>query len=132
MEDPSCDKFQATVSEYLIRHKSILDVISKFQESAARVNRAIAKSVTNCGCLQIEASRQAIPADVSSYGELKNFMHSHLEGKLCDSCQEFVETELGSTLFYIAAICSLLGLDMEDILEKEHARISALGVYHLS
>ncbi|MCL4514587.1 MAG: DUF1573 domain-containing protein [Firmicutes bacterium] len=132
MEDPNYEKFQATVSEYLIRHRSILDVISKFQESAARVNRAIVKSVTSCGCVQIEASRQTIPAGVSSYGELKNFMHSHLEGQLCDSCQEFVETELGSTLFYVAAICDLLGLKMEDILQKEHARISALGVYHLS
>jgi len=33
MKDLICDEFQNTVSELLIRHHSILDVLSKFQEA---------------------------------------------------------------------------------------------------
>ena len=50
-----CDDFQDTVANCLIRHRSILDVLTKVQETSARVNRAVAKSVTNCGCLKVEA-----------------------------------------------------------------------------
>ena len=42
MEDPQVQKFQETVDEYLIRHKSIVDVLSKISESSGRANRAVA------------------------------------------------------------------------------------------
>jgi hypothetical protein len=32
MKDLICDEFQNAVSELLIRHHSVLDVLSKFQE----------------------------------------------------------------------------------------------------
>ncbi|HHT27849.1 MAG TPA: DUF1573 domain-containing protein, partial [Firmicutes bacterium] len=38
--------FQEAVNEYLVRHRSILDILSKLQESVARTNRAVAKAVT--------------------------------------------------------------------------------------
>lgn len=125
-------KFQETVSRNLIRHKSILDVISKLQEATARVNRAVAKAVTTCGCIRINASRQDFPPDLSSYSELRNFMHTHLEGTLCDNCREVIETELGQTLFYLAAMCELCQLDLDEIMAKEYSRISALGTYILT
>ena len=37
----TCDRFQESVSQLLIKHKSILDVLTKQQESITRVNRAI-------------------------------------------------------------------------------------------
>jgi len=43
-----------------------------------------------------------------------------------------VETELGSSLFYTAAICSVLNLDFDEIIEKEKERISTLGIYNLT
>lgn len=49
MKDIICDEFQNTVSKYLVRHHSILDILSKVQESTARVNRATVKTVTSCG-----------------------------------------------------------------------------------
>jgi len=59
-------------------------------------------------------------------------MDNHLEGSLCDSCKEIIETEMGSSLFYVAAICSILNLDFNDIIKKEEERISTLGVYNLT
>ena len=39
---------------------------------------------------------------------------------------------IGSTLFYLAAAAGLLGLDLEAVLTKEHARVATLGVFHLT
>ena len=55
MKDIIFDSFQNDVSESLLRHKSILDVLTKYTESSSRVNRAVAKAVTNCGCIEINA-----------------------------------------------------------------------------
>ena len=131
MSESKTITFQALVSEVLIRHRSILDVMTKLQESNSKVSRAVAKSVTNCGCLAISAGRQDLPPD-TDFLSWKNHMESHLTGDLCPRCQEIVETELGQTFFYLAALCSLLHLDIEEILEKEKARISTLGLFNLT
>jgi hypothetical protein len=123
--------FQRTVDEFLIRHRSVLDVESKLTEAAARVNRAIAKAVTTCGCVSIRAVRQKFPADLSFAG-FREMVQSHVEGALCDRCREALETEIGMTLFYLAAICSLFGLDLDAVEQKEHARVATLGVFHLT
>jgi len=131
MKETDEAQFQTTVSEYLLRHRSILDVQTKLTEAASRVNRAVAKSVTTCGCISVNAVRQTFPTDIS-LRELKQFMDTHLVGAMCDKCREVVETEIGTTLFYLAALCSLLDLNLKEVLEKEHARVSALGVFNLT
>lgn len=131
MKDTDEARFQATVSEYLLRHRSILDVQTKLSEATARVNRAVAKSVTTCGCISVNASRQKFPTDVS-LRELRQFMSTHLHGEMCEKCREVVETEMGTTLFYMAALCSLLDLNLKDVLEKEFTRVNALGVFNLT
>lgn len=131
MKDTDETHFQSTVSEYLLRHRSILDVQTKLAEATARVNRAVAKSVTTCGCISINAEKQRYPADVS-LRELKQFMASHLSGEMCEKCREVMETEIGTTLFYLAALCSLLDLNLKDVLEKESRRVNALGVFNLT
>ena len=123
--------FQDTVTEYLIRHRSILDVQSKLSEATARINRAIAKSVTTCGCIAINAGRQRFPAELS-LTEVRELMQTHLNGALCEKCREVLETEIGAALFYMAAASSLLGLDLEGILRKEHTRVATLGIFHLT
>jgi hypothetical protein len=125
------DTFQKNVDQFLIQHRSILDVMTKYQESNARVNRAIAKAVTQCGCLKINAKKQIIPSN-TKLTEIHKFMDNHLEGSLCDSCKEIIETEMGSSLFYVAAICTILNLDFDDIIKKEEERISTLGIYNLT
>ena len=132
MKDLLCDGFQETVNEYLVRHKSILDVMSKLTESAGRVNRAVAKAVTNCGCIEIEAVKQRIPPELDSLESLKEHMSTHLKGKLCEHCTEILEDEIGRTLFYIAALCNLLDLNLYDILIKEQERIACLGMFNFS
>ncbi|MEW5866534.1 MAG: DUF1573 domain-containing protein [Bacillota bacterium] len=123
--------FQEAVSEYLIRHRSILDCISKFDEATARVNRAIIKAVTNCGCVKISASRQRFPSD-ASLADLKKYTASHLEGSLCPECRDVLETEIGRALFYVAALCDVLDLDMEEIMDGERRRLATLGIFNLT
>ena len=124
------NNFQSAVEKYLIRHQSVLDVISKYQEASARVNRAIAKSVTTCGCLKIKAEKQKIPQGVK-YHDLKQYMDNHINGSLCSACKEIIESELGTSLFYLTAICNLLNLDLYRVMKQEQERISALGIYSL-
>lgn len=129
MKDLLCDQFQETVDETLIRHRSILDIMSKLQEANARVIRALTKAVTSCGCVRIDAKRPNIPEGISLH-QLRDHMETHLVGQVCDHCQEVLETELGHNLFYVAAICNATGLNLYDIMLKEQKRLSALGVYN--
>jgi len=123
--------FQEQVDTYLIRHRSILDVLSKLQESTARVNRSVVKAVTSCGCISINATKQQFPADVG-LAEMKEYLNAHVSGALCDRCRETVETEIGSSLFYVAGLCSLLDLELEAIQEKQHSRVKSLGIFNLT
>jgi hypothetical protein len=124
------ESFQDQVDAYLIRHRSILDVLSKLQEASARINRAIAKAVTSCGCISVSAHKQRFPSDVG-LADVKNFLDTHVDGTLCDRCREAVETEIGAELFYVAGLCNVLGLDLGEIQEKEHSRIKSLGIFNL-
>lgn len=126
-----CKTFQNKVNDLLIRHRSILDVMSKFQESNSRVNRSVAKSVTNCGCLDIVASKKDLPPD-TSFDDMGSHMETHVQGSLCDSCKEIIEMEIGNNLFYLVSLCNNLNLDLSEILEKEHGKISALGKFNLT
>ena len=116
-------------SNVLIRHKSILDIITKLDEYNARINRAVIKSVTSCGCISIDAKKQEYNSE--SLEELKKSLKSHLEGELCEVCSEKIEEEIGSYLFYLAALCDTLGMNLSDIFNNEYNNLKTLGIYNL-
>ncbi|AVX21840.1 MULTISPECIES: DUF1573 domain-containing protein [Carboxydocella] len=130
MKDLLCDEFQETVGELLIRHQSILDVITKYQESCARTNRAVVKAVTNCGCLKVEAEKHPLPPD-ASLEDLRKLRDSHLRGKICDQCREIVEDEIGRSLFYLAALCNILDINLYDCFIKEHKKLNTLSIFNM-
>ena len=133
MKDVIIDDFQNSVNESLLRHRSILDITTKLQESEARINRAVAKTVTNCGCIEIHSSKQQPleESDIDDMEDLKNFLNPQIHGKLCESCRGVIENEIGNNLFYLASLCNLLDLNLYDIFLKEHNKISTLGKYSL-
>lgn len=131
MKDVIFDDYQNLVQESLLRHKSILDISTKLQDSQARINRALAKSVTNCGCLQIEAKKQHIPTEEDDIESLKKCLETHLKGKICDNCREVLEREIGNNLFYLTSLCNVLDISLYDVLLKEYDRINTLGKYTL-
>lgn len=131
MHDKCCLDFQTAVDQYLIRHRSALDVITKYQESAARVNRAFAKAVTECGCVAVNAQRQRVPEDIQ-YSDTRHYMSSHLSGEPCSSCQEVLTKELGHSLFYLAALCNICGLDLYEVMNDELKTVKTLGLFHLT
>jgi len=130
MNDSNLNEFQDNVAEVLVRHKSILDVITKFQESCARVNRAVVKSASGCGCIEINGKLQDVPTEIS-YEEMQQFLSNHVTGELCDICKDKVEQEIGNHLFYLAAICSSLQLELKDVLDKQWKSIKTLGKFSL-
>lgn len=121
--------FQEEVSRVLIRHKSILDIMTKLDEYNARINRAVAKSVTSCGCISINATKQDYSKD--SFGDNLDSVDDHLEGKICNSCKDIIEKEMGSYVFYLAAMCNTLDLNLEQLLQKEYETIKTLGIFSL-
>lgn len=124
-----CDDFQDQVSQVLVRHRSILDIITKLDEFNARINRAVAKSVTMCGCIKVNAEKQDFGTD--SFENMLANAHSHVEGTICEGCKDVLEEEMGSYLFYLASLCNTLDLNLDSILEKEYDRIKTLGIYSL-
>jgi len=131
MKDLLYNHFQDSVDELLIRHKSILDVLTKFQESQTRVNRAVVKAVTSCGCIEINSKKQTYSTEVAIQ-ELKDFMDTHLKGNICSNCRDIIEKELGNNLFYMAALCNLVDVSMYDVLLKEYEKIKTLGIYNMT
>lgn len=127
---PTNDNFQKTVDSMLIQHQSILDILSKGQEASARVNRAVVKSVTTCGCIAVDAQKKSIPEE-ATLADLKFIFNSHLKGVICPNCREIIETELGKQFFYIAALANTLGLSINEIFEKELEKLKTLTIFNL-
>jgi hypothetical protein len=133
MKDVIFDDFQNSVHESLLRHRSILDIMTKLQESEARINRAVAKTVTNCGCMEIDAKKQQMP-DNNDDIDMEQLMHqlqTHIKGSACENCRDVLEREIGNHLFYLASLCNLLDLNLYDVLLKEYDRIDTLGKFTL-
>ena len=153
MKDIIFDNFQNDVNESLLRHRSILDIMTKLTESNSRVNRALAKAVTDCGCISIYAKKQDIPSKIGELINSKNHSENtqksnaevnidldneslsqqlthQIEGNLCNNCREIIENEIGNNIFYLTSLCNSLDLNLYDILLKEENKINILGKYN--
>lgn len=128
--DPLLTSFQNQVSNLLLRHRSFLDVTSKLQESNARVNRALMKAVTECGCLEVKAKRQAYMND-QDIEEWKKQLDTHLNNRLCENCADVITDEMGKNLFYLSALCNLLNLSLQEVIIKESEKLSTLGIFNM-
>lgn len=128
MNDIILDDFQNSVSESLIRHRSIIDIMTKFNESNARVNRALAKSVTSCGCISVSAHKQKLPDD-ASFENISGLLSYQVEGQLCDNCKDVLEDEIGTNIYYLAALCDSLGINLFDAIIKRYDKLKTLGKF---
>lgn len=131
MSAPSLKDFQDQVSELLLRHRSVLDVLSKLQQSGAAVNRSVIKSITECGCVEVTARKQTYTPEMT-LEQAKLQLNTHLEGQLCENCMEVVGDEIGKHLFYLSALANLLDVDLEETVESESKKCAALGLFNMS
>jgi len=129
MSESTLQAFQEQVSELLLRHRSLLDVLSKYGQSNASVNRSVVKAITECGCIELNASKQCYPEEMT---QTSHQLSSHLNGQLCENCKEVVTAELGRNLFYMSALCNLLDVKMNDVVQSESKKCSTLGFFNLS
>lgn len=126
------EAFQMLIGNILIRNKSILDQTTKLQDACTHLCRTISKAATTCGCITIDATKQ--PYNFSeniSLDEIKDLMHTHINGHLCEDCQDLLEKELGRVLFYSGAIANTFDISLSDVLQKEKTRTELLGKYSL-
>lgn len=136
MSQTSLHTFAQTADTLRIRNRSILDTLTKLATTGGRVQRATAKAVTHCGCLRICAQKQdfTLPEDAPEdrrWELLCARMDTHLSGRLCENCRDILSLEIGEHLFYLAGLCSVLGLDLPTILENEQQRLQTLGAFNL-
>lgn len=131
MSAPSLQAFQDQVSELLLRHRSLLDVLSKNGQSSASVNRAVVKAITECGCIELHATKQVFESGVS-LEQAKENAGTHVHGELCENCREVIAAELGRELFYMSALCNLLGINMDEVIKSESQKCATLGLFNLS
>ncbi|MBY9077182.1 DUF1573 domain-containing protein [Paenibacillus sp. HN-1] len=131
MSAPSLQAFQDQVSELLLRHRSLLDVLSKNGQSSASVNRAVVKAITECGCIELHATKQVFESGVS-LEQAKENAGTHVHGELCENCREVIASELGRELFYMSALCNLLGINMDEVIKSESQKCATLGLFNLS
>ncbi|WP_168123602.1 DUF1573 domain-containing protein [Paenibacillus sp. HB172176] len=131
MNAPSLEQFQQQVSELLLRHRSLLDVLSKLGQAGASVNRAVTKAITDCGCIELNARKQQYSAELD-LENAKETLQSHLTGSLCENCNEALKTELGRNLFYMTALCNHLHIELDEVIKDEYDKCSTLGLFNLT
>lgn len=131
MNAPTLKEFQDQVSELLLRHRSLLDVLSKLQQSSAGVSRSVIKATTECGCIEVNASKQPYSPEMS-LEDAKKELGTHMNGQLCENCMEIVESEIGKHIFYISALANILDIDLEEVVENESKKCATLGLFNMS
>jgi hypothetical protein len=131
INDILMEDFQNVVSELLMRNRSILDILTKIQTSSGRVNRSVVKSVTHCGCIEVEGKKQVFPGEVSMKNLNGGLMSTQIKGELCPECRQTIEKEIGGALFYLAALGNTLGISLYDVVLSEKETLGTLGSYSL-
>jgi hypothetical protein len=131
MSAPTLDQFQQQVSELLLRHRSLLDVMSKFGQAGSSVNRAVTKAVTDCGCIELNARKQQY-SDDSDLEHAKETLQSHLSGAVCEHCRDVLKADLGRNLFYMTALCNLLDIQLDEVIADEYDKCTTLGLFNLT
>ena len=126
----NCSEFQKSTAELQLLNKSILDIVTKLDEQTSMLNRAIFKSATHCGCIEIHATKQ-IYSPHKSLEENQKELDTHIEGELCPKCKDRIVEEMGELLFYLASMCEALDLSLADVMAKEYDHLKTLGLYNL-
>ena len=126
----NCAEFQEYTANLQFRNKSILDIVTKLSEQNAFLNRAVFKSVTHCGCIEINANKQVF-SNNKTFEENKEILENHIVGDLCPKCKEKVEEEIGDLLFYIASLCDALDLSLDEIMKHKLSNLKTLGIFNL-
>src|SRR5690606_18043890 len=112
------EQFQQQVSELLLRHRSLLDVMSKYGQSSASVSRAVSKAVTECGCIELNARKQDFRSELD-VDQLKLKLDHHIAGHLCENCRDVLKAELGKNMLYMSALANLLDIKLDEVIEQE-------------
>ena len=87
------ERLQLAIEKYYHRNKGIMDTLSKLNVSVSKTQRAVVKTATQCGCTEIFVTKQ--PPGLEREAE------SMLIGRICPSCREVLEKNLGDTFFYL-------------------------------
>ena len=124
MESLILEEFQYMIDQQIRRNGSLIDMLTKLETSGGKLNRALVKAVTHCGCISLDLKRKCTDCS-DAKGRAK------ISGTLCEGCREEVERAMGEHLFYLTAMLSPLDLSLYDLFLGEAQRQKMLGKYNL-
>ena len=127
-KDSLLNEFQTITNDTLARNTSILDILSKLNIANAKIDRSLTKSITHCGCLNIDVSKLEY-SNENSLNDLKNSNHSHISGNLCEDCLYNISNEIGEYLFYLNSLCNTIDIDISEIVLNETKKMKTLGKF---
>lgn len=116
MNDMIFDDYQNKVSDCSKKYNNLLDILTKYNESTAKINTSVVNSINKCGCIKLQ--------------NIKNNKYSS-NNKVCESCREIIENEIGNNLFYLTSLCNIIGINLYDTIIQEYKRLNILGEYNL-
>ncbi len=124
MDSLILEEFQYLTEEQLKRNSSLLDLMTKTETTGGKINRALSKAITHCGCIRLDAQTH-------QRAELTSKERAQIKGTLCDTCREELEKVIGEHLFYLTGLLGPLDLSLYDLFLTELGRQKTLGKYNL-
>jgi hypothetical protein len=107
MKDLICDEFQNVWVDLLIRHRSVLDILSKLSEANSRVTRAVTKAITTVAASLFKLKR---PRSRSMLILLRNWasIWTITCAGVCPNCEEVVISENGQAVVLLGRLYATL------------------------
>lgn len=131
MTTPNLNDFQEQVANLLLRHRSLLDIVSKCDQANSSVHRAVTKAITECGCIEVNGKKQPYTENMT-VDQAHTILDTHVTGDLCDTCTEVISEQLGKNMFYIASLCNVLNINLQEVVEDESKKCATLGIFKMA
>lgn len=122
---------QQKANEYLIVNPAALQIMLQMQLNAARLHQSLLKAANTCGCIKLGTAKMPALPDDADWQTLKSQPTGDDFSSLCPECREELADRLGSLLFYAAALCNTLGIQLGDVCEHEIEKLDLLGYFML-
>lgn len=128
-ENSTLAELQKRAGEYLILNPSALQILLQLEKTALSLHQTVLASANSCGCITLGTARPEPP--ITDWRELKDRDTGDEMHNICTTCRARIFEQLGTLLFYAAALANTLEADLDTITRQEVSRLDLLGYFML-
>lgn len=125
----SLSELQKRAEEYLILNPAALQILLQMQKTCLTLHQTVLAAANTCGCITL-GTEKLLPPD-AGWQQLKDHPTGDSFGSICPTCRARIRDQLGSLLFYAAALANTLELDLDEVTLQEVSRLDLLGYFML-